>query len=1047
MKVRLIHRLVTAHTIEAREEEDLLEEWFTKAGVGVCALHGVGGAGKSIILERFIGRILSERRCEYLFAFSFENDPMVDSFIGELSSLLGAPSSGNRLHDTVLRLLEAGHGTIIAIDGLEAAQSIDGKILDSRLRELFQRCSAGWLPGVGIVCAGRIRPEPLAALGYRHVRNISVGGLATDSGVRLLRAQSAGRLTGPHARSLVRAVAGHPLSLVIAGQLLRCEGRIANFVLLGSENPDAIRLQVIVQDYLSRLRIEAPTSSDVLHRLALFELGLDPQSLALIVRSAEDNEAEEHVLARVEADLELLYKAGLLVRTRVAGGRLLPWRRNEWIEELPLAPLYVMPDFQGPPLPTEGNLDERERIETLRYSVHPALRSFVIKSLQSLDSVEELHDSIREQLEKCVPAWVAPRTRMTNLRILRAAYMVDFRHPSDASTLDLLEEISFHALMAGEHEIAWAVYSGQIGGFGNLEVVGDCARGVRICNRLAGGPSIRSACLLPHYPRSRQTVIANEWGLCALNTGNLRHAAECFEFWLSVALDLANFTAASSASSNLTATLLQAGRFREAEKIARRAIEYGIEGDGGEGGVRAGLVDQANAYHRHAQSLAWLGRAERATEAFDSANRLRQTRVAKVATHLNSRITDVPDSENARDEALDWKDLERLKRGFSKTADTLIGCLTWVRDYPEDRKLVEKYLIEAGQRALEGGNVYDRCTWHYVNAWIEIQGMNSSEEANPSSALTHLRSGRSVAEEHGMSMLVIDFELLEGRIELLRGDYESVLHRARRKLSELTAYPAATADAQFMMAEALLLKAASEVGESDFLPSKANARVRSLIEESRSWLKRCIRIRRRLRDPVGVREVQEVRSRLKARCLTDCPSIRCDEKPSALPIPHGGGVVRVFISYQHSDAEWLDELGGWLRPHLLRHEMTAWADRGIPAGEDWEAAILSAIEQATVAVLLVSDAYLRSNYIQKVELPVLLERVQAGRIRLVPVCISHVDYGTSVLSPFQSVNDPMRPLNSVPTAVRADILGQVCEAVRRDLTLKPGESTSAAKTS
>jgi len=95
----------------------------------------------------------------------------------------------------------------------------------------------------------------------------------------------------------------------------------------------------------------------------------------------------------------------------------------------------------------------------------------------------------------------------------------------------------------------------------------------------------------------------------------------------------------------------------------------------------------------------------------------------------------------------------------------------------------------------------------------------------------------------------------------------------------------------------------------------------------------------------------------------------------------------VFVSYCHRDQEWIDRL----RPHLGVLEkvgnVTIWDDRAIGAGADWYGEIQEAMDQAAVAVCLISADYLASDFVTKEEIPYLLERREKEGMVLIPVLL------------------------------------------------------------
>ena len=53
-RVNLVHHLLRARDYQDRPEYDRLCDWWRERPRGVCALVGIGGAGKTAIVERFL---------------------------------------------------------------------------------------------------------------------------------------------------------------------------------------------------------------------------------------------------------------------------------------------------------------------------------------------------------------------------------------------------------------------------------------------------------------------------------------------------------------------------------------------------------------------------------------------------------------------------------------------------------------------------------------------------------------------------------------------------------------------------------------------------------------------------------------------------------------------------------------------------------------------------------------------------------------------------------------------------------------------------------
>src|SRR5262249_3033958 len=95
----------------------------------------------------------------------------------------------------------------------------------------------------------------------------------------------------------------------------------------------------------------------------------------------------------------------------------------------------------------------------------------------------------------------------------------------------------------------------------------------------------------------------------------------------------------------------------------------------------------------------------------------------------------------------------------------------------------------------------------------------------------------------------------------------------------------------------------------------------------------------------------------------------------------------VFVSYAHQNRQWADELVAFLAPWIRDKRVDLWDDSRIQLGENWQTEIQKAIEEATVAVLLVTRDFLASDFIANHELPVLLERARANKVRLAWVAV------------------------------------------------------------
>ncbi len=138
-------------------------------------------------------------------------------------------------------------------------------------------------------------------------------------------------------------------------------------------------------------------------------------------------------------------------------------------------------------------------------------------------------------------------------------------------------------------------------------------------------------------------------------------------------------------------------------------------------------------------------------------------------------------------------------------------------------------------------------------------------------------------------------------------------------------------------------------------------------------------------------------------------------------------VPKVFISYSHSDTKWVKRLQVFLA-HLEREGLIdRWDDSRIEAGQDWREEIRKALQAAAVAVLLVSQDFIASNFIAANELPPLLEAAEKRKTVILLVLISPCTW--EALSKYQTINPPSKTLVEMNRAQREKVWVKVVESI------------------
>lgn len=145
----------------------------------------------------------------------------------------------------------------------------------------------------------------------------------------------------------------------------------------------------------------------------------------------------------------------------------------------------------------------------------------------------------------------------------------------------------------------------------------------------------------------------------------------------------------------------------------------------------------------------------------------------------------------------------------------------------------------------------------------------------------------------------------------------------------------------------------------------------------------------------------------------------------------------VVISYSHEDGiAALKELLVHLKPLKNRGLLDAWSDEDIIAGQVWREDIANALASAKVAVLLVTPAFLASDFIAKNELPPLLKAAERGNLTILWVPVSASNYKFTELDAFVAAYPPDRPLDGLRKSQRQKALVEISEKIRKAAELQ-----------
>lgn len=138
---------------------------------------------------------------------------------------------------------------------------------------------------------------------------------------------------------------------------------------------------------------------------------------------------------------------------------------------------------------------------------------------------------------------------------------------------------------------------------------------------------------------------------------------------------------------------------------------------------------------------------------------------------------------------------------------------------------------------------------------------------------------------------------------------------------------------------------------------------------------------------------------------------------------------QIFVSYSHQDAKWLAELQKQLKPYIRAEGLIVWDDTKIKPGAEWKAEIEKALATAKIAILLVSPNFIASDFIDRHELPPLLNAAEQEGLTIIWIPISASSYRKTEIEKYQAAHPSNKPLDSLSKGERNQAWVKICEEV------------------
>jgi len=333
-------------------------------------------------------------------------------------------------------------------------------------------------------------------------------------------------------------------------------------------------------------------------------------------------------------------------------------------------------------------------------------------------------------------------------------------------------------------------------------------------------------------------------------------------------------------------------------------------------------------------------------------------------------------------------------------------------------------------------------------------------------ARSSIEDGLRIARECGYGIHHIALVLVRAQVALSEGRADDALQDVKVALDDGVHPPAETgfpellaandpecgyawgiAEGRHLRGEALLLKAAQELGRSDFVPARLKEMpegIQGFIAEARVELNAALDWWRKLRDPESRAKInprgkrtEKSLKKLKSGVLSVYPlkSARSAEPLliEAQPAPNSRSEPmpkkHVFLSYCHDNDTEVTQL----RNDLIAAGEQIWWDKDILPGQDWKQEIRKAMRNAYTVVLCLSKEL--TTRVASGVYPEVLDAIAAyreyspGGIFLIPIKLSECEVPLIEIDGTRTL-DRLQFVDLHPPAKRASGLQQLVKSLK-----------------
>ena len=141
----------------------------------------------------------------------------------------------------------------------------------------------------------------------------------------------------------------------------------------------------------------------------------------------------------------------------------------------------------------------------------------------------------------------------------------------------------------------------------------------------------------------------------------------------------------------------------------------------------------------------------------------------------------------------------------------------------------------------------------------------------------------------------------------------------------------------------------------------------------------------------------------------------------------------IFIAYCFPEKKWFDRVLAALKPVLGNEAVAAWDERRLHAGAASKAELAEILASRKIALLIVSDIFLESDFITRAKLPALLAREREDGLKICWVLASHCLHDLARLNPADAAHDLHAALDGLGLEKRDAELARIARHVAQHL--------------